>query len=1034
MTDNGTLAFNRSDALTFDKTINGSGSVVQTGAGTLILTGSNSYGSTTISSGTLQVGNGGTVGTLGQGAVVDNASLVFNRSNSAIVSNAISGTGSVTQVGSGTLILTGSNNYGTTTISGGTLQVGNGGVAGTLGAGAVTDNTSLIFNRSDSLTAANTIGGTGSVIQVGSGLLILNGSNSYAGGTTITSGTVRAGNVNALPQGKAVTDNGTLDLTAVASQTIGGLSGNGAVSLASSGTLTVGADNASALFSGSVGGSLASFTKTGAGDQTLSGNNTYTGTTTVNGGRLIITGQSSSGSFVAGTGGTLRLDGDTINLTSGSLRANTGGAIEYNNATVNGGFLRGPGTHTILPGTTASFAGVTSFNTTNMIQNGTANLTNFTNGGQITNGAVLNWDGGSNTASGRLTVNSTVNVLDWSNDGIMTISSAGVLNNSGSDLISSGGSQITVNNGGQVNLMDSTLLDLQGGVLVNSGVINGPTNIGYGATARGTGGTFGPLAVLNGGTLDLSASNTTLGTLSGSGGAQITASTIGSATLAVSQATDDTYAGVIQNGNGVVALTKSGPAMLILAGSNSYSGGTTISSGTLQVGNGGAAGTLGSGAVADNGVLVFNRSDSSTVANAISGSGSVTQAGSGTTILTGSNSYGATTISSGTLQVGNGGTAGTLGSGGVTDNGALVFHRSDSATVVNTISGNGSVTQAGLGTTILSGSNTYTGPTNVTVGKLFVNGDQSSATGNVTVAAAATLGGSGIIGGAVNASGSIAPGNSIGTLTTGNETWNGGASYLCEINSFPGGTSTASAGLNPGWDLLSINGGLTIASSTNSKFTIKPISLSLSNETSVAENFFSTKPYQLTLATATGGITGFNAGAFAVDTSGFMNDVNGGTFQVATSGTNNLQLDFTPQTTGQTYSVWASGFGLTGGDADANADPDHDGIQNLVEYALGSDPLNPDADAMPVMSIITVNQVKYLALTYARPLGNYRPIDVTYFVERSTDVTAPNSWSTSGVILHSLTSSVLTGLETVVMRSAYPIADREFLRFKVTKN
>ena len=123
--------------------------------------------------------------------------------------------------------------------------------------------------------------------------------------------------------------------------------------------------------------------------------------------------------------------------------------------------------------------------------------------------------------------------------------------------------------------------------------------------------------------------------------------------------------------------------MQVLAGSNTYTGGTTISGGTLQLGNGGATGrSHPADAITDNATLAFNRSNTITqgtdFAGVISGTGGVLQAGSGSTlILTGANTYsGATTISAGTLQVGNG-NRGTLGSGSVTDNATLSFGRSD---------------------------------------------------------------------------------------------------------------------------------------------------------------------------------------------------------------------------------------------------------------------------------------------------------------------------------------------------------------------
>ncbi len=112
--------------------------------------------------------------------------------------------------------------------------------------------------------------------------------------------------------------------------------------------------------------------------------------------------------------------------------------MEYNAATINGGYLRGPGTHVALPGTTNNFNGVTTYNSTVFQQNGTDNFTNFTNGGQVVNNAVLNWNGGTNNGTGSLVVNNTVNVQDWGNQGVVTVNSGGTLNNAVSDLVSYG--------------------------------------------------------------------------------------------------------------------------------------------------------------------------------------------------------------------------------------------------------------------------------------------------------------------------------------------------------------------------------------------------------------------------------------------------------------------------------------------------------------------------------------------------------------------------------------------------------------------
>ena len=106
---------------------------------------------------------------------------------------------------------------------------------------------------------------------------------------------------------------------------------------------------------------------------------------------------------------------------------------------------------------------------------------------------------------------------------------------------------------------------------------------------------------------------------------------------------------------------------------------------------------------------MFNRSDQISYDGAISGSGSLTQAGPGTTVLTGTSSYtGGTLISAGTLQIGNGGTSGSI-AGDVVNNGALAFNRSDAIIFGGVISGAGTLRQEGSGTLTLTGANTYTG-------------------------------------------------------------------------------------------------------------------------------------------------------------------------------------------------------------------------------------------------------------------------------------------------------------------------------------
>ncbi|WP_195912992.1 autotransporter-associated beta strand repeat-containing protein, partial [Legionella pneumophila] len=125
ITNNGTVAFNRSDAITYVGVISGSGVLQQLGSGVLTLIGANTFtGGTTISSGTLQIGAGGTVGSIA-GNILNNAALIFNRSNALTYAGVISGTGTLTKLGAGVLTLTGNHTFsGDTTISAGTLSIG----------------------------------------------------------------------------------------------------------------------------------------------------------------------------------------------------------------------------------------------------------------------------------------------------------------------------------------------------------------------------------------------------------------------------------------------------------------------------------------------------------------------------------------------------------------------------------------------------------------------------------------------------------------------------------------------------------------------------------------------------------------------------------------------------------------------------------------------------------------------------------------------------------------------------------------------
>ena len=349
--------------------IGGTTGLTKSGTGTLIInTENNNTGGTLVSGGVLQVGSG-SGGDVGPGPVTNNALVVFNQ-GTAHTAPAISGSGHIQHQGASQLTLLADNTYaGTTTVGASSrLQVGNGGAAGALGSGVVTNDGVLAFNRTGTHTVANGITGTGSLQKLGTSVLTLGGANSYDGNTYISNGVVKLGASQVIPDGGATTGwlildggatAGALDLNGF-NETVNALSGvtgatlgyitNSSGSPTTTNTLTLN-QAFSTTFAGFItdnptGGKVA-LAKYGIGDLNLPINNLFSGGMTLAEGIVNATGNSPCGTgLITMSNGTYNMsgsiffpgniarvvDGGNATLTSASLANGWAGSFESTNA------------------------------------------------------------------------------------------------------------------------------------------------------------------------------------------------------------------------------------------------------------------------------------------------------------------------------------------------------------------------------------------------------------------------------------------------------------------------------------------------------------------------------------------------------------------------------------------------------------------------------------------------------------------------------------------------------------------------------
>ena len=370
---------------------------------------------------------------------------------------------------------------------------------------------------------------------------------------------------------------------------------------------------------------------------------------------------------------------------------------------------------------------------------------------------------------------------------------------------------------------------------------------------------------------------------------------------------------------------------------------------------------FGSVILADNLLVTHNGSGTLTIGRAVSGTGkSLTKAGAGRLNVNGGYTAGTATVTAGTLGIGGsgdgfhlstkqivvncGGTltynaanviqdnvlltvngaynlnsladvSGQLAGAGTIAHGTATltldgFGNPSSQTFSGTISGSGGLSLRNLtGTQILSGANTYTGPTAVSLGTLRVNAPGSLTSNSaVTVAANATLGGTGTVNGPVTVTATLAPGASVGTLTTGAVTFQPGSTFACELADWNGTTAVIH------WDLLA-SANITFNNTTSNKLTIRisgpPTNFSESNKT-------------LTIATAAGSILNFNPAAITINATGFPGT---GIWTVQQAG-NAIQLAYHAND----FTAWAAANALG---KTRDLDYDSDGVKKGIEYFMG---------------------------------------------------------------------------------------------------
>ena len=916
----------------------------------------------------------------GTGNISMNASRQVTVSASTMtVGGVISGGFSLTKAGAGTLALTGNNNYtGDTTISAGTLTIGVGGrLNGGDYAGDIINNGTLnvAMGASSSQTFSGNISGSGTLTNGGviTQTITLSGDNSYSGGSTLNTSVFVLGHKNAFGTGTVTMVSGQAPIISA------GVDLSGANAIANNVAM-----NAPFIISGSNNMTLSGIitldinrmlTVSNTAATVLSGpihlsNGVTSGTLTLTAspgsGPITVSGLIDEGAAPQGL---------KFSLTSGALIKLTNVANSYTGATEGTGTASGNlEVSKLANGGSVSSIGASTSAASNLILSLSSTL-RYVGSGDSTDRlfTVSGASAGINSSgSGALNFTSTGNIAYGAVDSARTLTLTGtntdsntfspVIANNGAGVVAltksgagtwvlTGANSYTgATSMGVANGTDAGILRLSGAgkisaaaTTVNSGSLDvGGTNqtittLGLGAGASGTSANvlIGSGGVLNlGGTLTYTATNNSNGaTISGAGTLNLNSArafAVGDSTAA---SQDLTINSIIADGSAASSINKTQAGTLVLGGNNTYSGGTTLTLGTLGVSHNSA---LGSGGLTLAGTVTLQAvANDVTLANAVSGT-TITLTISGTKNLTlngGLTSTGDITLTN-SIGAGKLLTIGSLniGAGAAVPRTMIVNGAGDLAVTGAIANGAGATATQNFssrttGTTTLSGNNTLTGITSVTTGTLVISSGSintssavtvsggklkyDSSTGltrTVTVTGGATfaynssadytgtltltngkLGGmnwnGAKLGGlTIGADKTITPGNSVGTAATTTQTWASSGSYDWEINKATGGIA---GDVNGGWDLLTLSGALTLSATNVTPFSINIISLGLDNLPGLATGFSDGLSYNWLIADAGSAISGFSADKFSLSAAGFQNAFTG-TFGIELGNTGTL--------------------------------------------------------------------------------------------------------------------------------------------------